>query len=148
MKKANLVFGALLLCAAGVSAQAPAHRTVSSAYRPVANDLQMMEAFIIPASNAIFDVGANAPKSDKEWTAVRNNALILAEAGNLLHLRQRAGDNGDWKKFSALLTDAGRAAVKAVDAKDADKLSGDVSDQLLNSCETCHAKYLKKTGSK
>ncbi len=130
-------FPLFLLSLSAALAQAPA-------YHPVASDMQLMEALIIPASNAVFEVGAHAPTNAKEWSALRNNAVILAESGNLLMLRDRKGDNGDWKKFSKLLADAGVAAIKAVDAKDLDKLSDEVGEQLLNSCSTCHAKYLKK----
>jgi len=113
-------------------------------YEPVANDLQLMQALIIPSSNALFEVGAHEPKSDKDWDAVRQNALILAESGNLLMARARSGDNGDWAKFSKLLKDAGVAAYKAASAKDLDKLNDEVGEQILNSCQVCHEKYLKK----
>ncbi len=87
---------------------------------------------------------SQAPANDKEWAAIRNNTLILAESGNLLIRRTPKADNGDWKRFSRQLTNAGAAALAAANSKDIDKLSGDVSDQLLNACETCQVKYLKK----
>ncbi len=75
---------------------------------------------------------------------MQTNAIILAESGNLLLMRGPKADKGDWRKFSGMLTNAGVAALTAAKSKDFDKLSGDVSEQLLMSCEACHAKYLKK----
>jgi cytochrome c556 len=43
-----------------------------------------------------------------------------------------------------MMIDAGKAAVAAIDAKDLDKLQLDVAEQILNSCSTCHDKYMKQ----
>jgi len=137
MTKYTLRFMLLLLLTGALVAQAPT-------YQRVASHMQIMQAFIIPASDALFAIGGQAPASDKEWQSVQTNAIILAESGNLLMMRAPKADNGDWGKFSRMLTGAGVAALTAAKAKDVDKLTGDVSDQLLMSCEACHAKYLKK----
>jgi len=137
MSNHTLRLSLLLLFAGAVLAQAPT-------YQPVATHMQIMQAFIIPASDALFALGGQAPASDKDWQSVQTNAIILAEAGNLLIMRTPKADNGDWKKFSKQMTVAGAAALAAAKRKDVDKLTGDVSDQVLMSCEACHAKYLKK----
>jgi hypothetical protein len=63
---------------------------------PVATVLELHETMISPASDVIFNVGLEPPKDDGAWKAVRNNALILAEAGNLLMTEGRAKDQGPW----------------------------------------------------
>ena len=127
----------LVFLASAMLAQAPT-------FQPVASTLQLMEAMIIPSSNALFEVGASEPKDEMQWAAVRNNALILAESGNPLMMGARANDPGEWMKASRLLVAAGTAAYKAAQAKDVDKLAGDISEQILNSCQTCHERYMDK----
>jgi hypothetical protein len=127
------VFLILLLLAGTAMAQAPT-------YQPVGTTLQIMRAMVIPSSTVIFNIPSQAPKDDKEWAVVQNNALILAESGNLLMMAGRSKDNGEWIKDSKMLVNAGAAAFKAANAKDVDKL-GDVGDDILTSCETCHKKY-------
>ncbi len=110
-------------------------------FKPVASNGLVMRAFIIPASDVLFNVGLEPPKDAKAWTAVENQALILAEAGNLLMMAPRAKDDV-WMKESRALVDAGEAAFKAAQAKNVDQLSM-IADQLLEICERCHMKYLK-----
>jgi cytochrome c553 len=123
----------ILLLASSAMADAPT-------FQPVGTTLQLMKAMVIPSSDVIFAISANAPKDDKEWAVVQNNALILAESGNLLMMAGRSKDNGEWMKDSKALVDAGNAAFKAANAKDVNKL-GDISDDILTACETCHTKY-------
>jgi hypothetical protein len=42
-----------------------------------------------------------------------------------------------------LQVDAGIAALKAIATKDLGKLLGEVGDKILNSCQSCHERYLK-----
>src|SRR5579864_3767984 len=108
--------------------------------KPVGSILQIMQGIVVPASNAIFRIPNEAPKNDKEWAAVQSNALVLAESGNLLMLPGRAKDDGEWMKDSRNLVDAGAAAFKAANAKDADALT-EIGEQILTTCSTCHQKY-------
>jgi len=123
----------VLLLGSSAMAQAPT-------FQPVGTTLQLMKAIVIPSSDVIFKISSEAPKDDKEWAVVQNNALMLAESGNLLMMAGRSKDNSEWMKDSRALVDAGTAAFKAANAKDANKL-GDISDDILTACETCHTKY-------
>ena len=58
-----------------------------------------------------------APRNDKEWAVVSNSAAAIVESGNLLLLRDRAIDNGDWVKMTREFIDASRAALTAAEAK-------------------------------
>ena len=108
--------------------------------KPVASIMQLHEAMISPASDAIFDVGREAPSNDRTWKAVRNNAVILAESSNMLMVDGRAKDKGDWMKFSAALADAAAAALKAAEARNLDALL-EAGDRIVPVCEACHEPY-------
>ncbi len=123
----------ILLMASASMAQAPT-------FQPVGTVLQLMKAIVIPSSDVIFKIPSEAPKDDKGWAVVQNNALMLAESGNLLMMAGRSKDNDEWMKDARGLVVAGTAAFQAANAKDVNKLS-DVSDDILTACETCHTKY-------
>jgi len=81
--------------------QQPAHRasTRPSTGRPVATVQDLMLAMVDPSSDVVFEAVATtvsirgeetkSPKNDHEWAVVRNNALTLVEAGNLLMMPGR-----------------------------------------------------------
>src|SRR5207237_3685968 len=67
--------------------------------RPVATIQDLMLAIVDPSSDVVFEAVSTtisirgeetkAPKNDHEWAVVRNNALTLVEAGNLLMMPGR-----------------------------------------------------------
>ena len=102
---------------------------------------QLMLDLIHPASNDILlFVNRGAPKTDAEWAGVRRSALTLEESGNLLTMRGRARDQGDWVKDANMLADVGRAAYQAAEAKDWSALA-QLTESLDASCTTCHKQY-------
>jgi cytochrome c556 len=108
---------------------------------PIATVKQLMLDLIHPASNEILLlVNRGGPKDEKDWAAVRRAAITLAESANLLMLRGRARDQSDWAKDAKLLADAGAAAYKAAQAKDAAALAA-VAAPLDQSCTACHKQY-------
>ena len=127
----------VLLCLSGVaSAQQPS-------VNPVASIMQLMEALVIPSSDALFNVGRQAPQNDDEWAAIRNHAIILAESGNLLMIGSRAKHEDAWMRMSQALVDAGAVALKAAEAKNVDAVL-EAGNQIIDTCETCHASYLDR----
>jgi hypothetical protein len=150
-------------------AQAPATGTVAPP-RVYANMLQVMRGVLYPASNVIFTAQSDDPASFKPalrpstssdpltsayggWEAVENAGLALAEAANLLIIPGRLCGNGrpapvqnaDWQTWVQELRDAGMAAYKAGQAKDADAIliaAGAVSEACLH----CHQKYRQVPG--
>ena len=121
------------MLSAAVSAQAP-----PDALQPVATMKQLMLEVIHPASNSVLlSISRGGPSDDKEWAEVRRGAMTLAESGNLLIMRNRAGA---WVADAKLLTDAGAAAYKAADAKDVRALSA-LADRIDASCTTCHKRF-------
>jgi hypothetical protein len=129
-------FVVLILIATCGFAQAP-----PESFPPVATMKQLMVDLIHPASNDILlFVYRGGPKDEKEWAAVRRGAVTLAESGNLLMMRGRARDQGVWMKDAKMLVDAGTAAYKAAQAKDAKALAA-VAEPLDASCTACHKQY-------
>jgi hypothetical protein len=124
----------VFLLAAGIAmAQAPA-------YQPTGTMSQLMVNIIYPSSDAIFYVERTPPSTDVEWNALSNQALILAESGNLLLMPGRARDKGNWVKDTKMMMDAGAAAYKAARAKNLEGVKA-VNDALYESCVTCHMQY-------
>ena len=116
-----------------VLAQTPS----SDSFQPVATMKQLMVEIVYPSSNEIQLAASRAPASDQEWAALRRSAMILAESGNLLIMRNRAAD---WVTESRSLTEVGAAAYKAADARDARALAA-LSSRLDASCTNCHKKF-------
>ncbi len=127
--KTLAVVGALLLQPI-LHGQAP-----SDGPQPVATMKQLMVDVIHPASNSLLlVVNRGGPTDDAEWAEARRSAIILAESGNLLLMRNRAAG---WTADAKLLTEVGAAAYRAVEAKDVKTLSA-VSERIDSSCTTCH----------
>jgi len=116
-------------------AQAP-----SEPFPPVASVKQLMLDLIHPSSNDILLAINRGAKSDSEWAAVRRAAVTLAESGNLLMMRARVRDQGDWMKDAKLLVDVGNAVYKAAQTKDSNALAA-LAPALDASCTTCHQHY-------
>ncbi len=114
--------------------------TQDAAFKPVASVTQLMLVMVIPASNALFDVARNVPDTDEGWAGVQNQAVILAESGNLLMMGDRAQDSAVWMSTSRALVDAGEAALRAAEAKDVDAIT-DIGNQIIEACESCHEKH-------
>ncbi len=114
--------------------------TQETGLQPVASVTQLMQAMVIPASNALFDVARNVPKADEEWTAVENQAVVLAESGNLLLMRQRSRDSETWLSTSRALVEAGEAALRAATERDAATIA-EIGNRVVVACESCHEKH-------
>ena len=126
----SFVFVAIALLFANVA------MTQQPVPKPVADLPQLMQAMVIPSSNNLFNVARQPPKDEKEWTAVRNSAVILAESGNLLMIGNRAKDSV-WMKTSLAMVEAGATALTAAEAKDVDGIT-EAGNQIIDACEVCH----------
>jgi hypothetical protein len=120
----------------------------SALIRPVATVDQVMDAIVIPSSQALFDAVVyvngeltQSPKTDDDWFRLRMQALAVAEAGNLLLMPPRVKDSGDWVTFSHAMTEAAVRVEQAADAKNVD-LMLQTGGELYAACTACHEKYL------
>ena len=105
------------------------------------------------------------PKTDEDWARVRHGAMTLAEASNLLMMPGRrvarpgeksetpgvelepeemdaliAKDRASWNKRAEALRLAALDILKAVEAKDSDKVFA-VGEEIERACEGCHSHY-------
>jgi len=137
------------ILALSVALAAAAAQTASSPapMRNVGSMSDLMVKIIYPTSDAIFYVESRTPTTDAEWTALEGQALMLAESANLLMMPGRARDQKQWMADAKLMLDAGAAAVKAAKTKKVEAVSA-VSDQLLESCTSCHKHYRPGYGQK
>jgi hypothetical protein len=117
-------------------------------YHAVASIDEVMDAIVIPSSQALFDavvydngVLVQAPKTDDDWFRLRMHAMAVAEAGNLLQMPPRAKDAGDWQTMSRAMTDAAVKVAKAADAKDIDGVLA-TGGEMYATCVGCHRTYL------
>ncbi len=145
MRWISLVTLCVLAVACGKPAPAP------PPFKAIADTKLLMQAVIDPAADVIWDsAGADitagglqelGPRTPEEWTHVRNNAVALAESGNLLMMAPRApeGDQ-EWIRLSLAMIDASLGAVKAADAKNTDGIF-DSGGEIYSICSNCHAKY-------
>lgn len=138
MIRQNLIRSILVVFAAGAMlAQAPE-------YDPVGNVRQLMINMIYPASDALFYIERTPPKAEADWNVIREQALVVAESGNLLIMPTRLRPGG-WVKESKMMTESARAAYKAAMAKD---MAGVLAqgDALTASCIACHKEYRPNYG--
>jgi cytochrome c556 len=139
---------ALLIAAAAAGSHCGGAAGEQVEYQPVATIDQVMDAIVIPSSQAVFDaviydngVLTQAPKVDDDWFALQMHALAIAEAGNLLLMPPRARDTGDWPAMSRALTETAAKVAKAAAAKDIDGVLA-TGGEMYAACAACHRKYL------
>ena len=109
-------------------------------FQSVGTMSELMLDIIYPTSDQIFYVSRDEQKTEKDWIALRRNALILAESANLLMADNRARDKDKWMKDAKLLLDVGNKAYKAARAKDLPALEA-LNAELYESCQACHVDY-------
>lgn len=122
-------------------------------FLPVANVKELMAAVIEPAADLYWDAvgtvddstGSTSfgPETAEEWAAVRNNAMVVAESGNLLMMDPRARDRDQWMVLSRAMVEAGKQAVAAANARDTAAVFN-AGAVLYESCSRCHAVYSVK----
>ena len=119
-------------------------------FKPIVDTGALMESFIEPSADVIWlSVGTIVsaageehirPQTEEEWTKVKNAAVAVSEAGNLLMMEPRARDADEWMRLSKAMVDTGAEAIKAAEAKDPDAVF-EAGAQIYAVCSNCHAKY-------
>lgn len=121
----------------------------------------------LSVSTVVSDKGVvdTRPTNDEEWEKVRYGALTLVEASNLLTMPGRRvarpgeksvapgvelepeemdklinADLTGWATRAKALHDAALLAVRAAEAKDADKIF-EIGETIQHACEGCHRAY-------
>lgn len=146
-------------------------------FRPNAGIQEIMANIIDPAADRVWESVSTTvtaagtverqPRTDEEWKEVRRQAVILAEASNLMMIDGRrvtreggrlehhgtpgnltaaeveksiAADRGRFLWFAQELNGAGEAMLAAADARNPQGLI-DAGDSLYQACEGCHRKF-------
>ena len=156
----------------GCKAQEPPKESeykMTSPVRDIMSSMVMPNADVLwnSVSTNVTDKGIEekAPKTEEEWKTVRNSAVSIIEASDLIVMPGRHvaapgqkeqdpdvnlapdkieaminGDRASWIKMAHDLHDSVMPALKAIDAKDAMALS-DAGAGIDKACEDCHLKY-------
>jgi hypothetical protein len=133
------------------SAEPPAPPPPAPSFDTTMNVKQLMNWVIEPAAKVVWaSVGTIAtlegtkeiaPRTDEEWSAVRNSAAMVVESGNLLLLPGRARNQDDWPMKARAMMEAAREALTAAEVKDTEALFA-AGGNIYQACSDCHAKYL------
>jgi hypothetical protein len=121
-------------------------------FKAVADNKLLMQSVVDPNADIVWDSVKTIvtikgtedirPHTEAEWTNVRNAAVALTESGNLLMMVPRAKDGGEWMQRAQELITTGEAAIRAADAKNADRLFT-VGGDIYQACSNCHQKYME-----
>ena len=116
-----------------------------SSMAPILSVKEIMNAIITPTTATIW--GAYELESDSEWQDVKNAALSVIGAGNLLFMGGSAQGEGllaeeaEWQEFNQQMIEAAQEVIVAVDKRDEEALFAIGNDKLYPPCESCHQRY-------
>lgn len=128
---------------AATASGAPAPDTAPAQAPPAASVKDVMSRFTIPASDAVFNAGTEAPTTDAEWTALDTHAGTLVDSARLLMEPARARDQAAWMTAAQAQLQAAVSVRNAARTRNAEALAT-ASDGLYETCERCHAQYMKQ----
>ena len=117
----------------------------TDSYEPLLTVKEIMNGLITPTTTTIW--GAYQLESDAQWQEVRNAALSVIAAGNLLQLggsgegESAMAAEADWRSYNQQMIDAARKVIIATNNKDEEALSAAGNDALYPPCESCHQQY-------
>jgi hypothetical protein len=150
----------------------------ASEYELIGTVHDIMEGIVDPSSDVLFDavatditaagVNEKRPQTDEEWAKVEGNALMLAEAANLLKMPGRKaaspgdqtksegpdapeltpeeiqakmdGDRAKWLMYATNLQEQARKTHDAAKRRDADAVFA-LGEDIDMACEDCHLEY-------
>ena len=120
-----------------VHADAPGAKTAVKPVEPSMHEF-MEYAFEEPYKRLKKSLAAE-PADRAAWKGIKSDGLILAEAGNLLILRDSEGgdDAAAWRKLSAAVRDAGGDFYQAARKRDYAAAKASYAT-LLQKCNACH----------
>ena len=163
----------VLLILSGCNAQ-QAKPASAPDFKPTFPIEEVMGHIVMPSADKLWGsvattvsakgIEETVPKTDEDWETVRNYAVTIVEATNLLLIPGRRvaeqgktqadkselspeqieakikGDPAMWASHVAKLHDVAMESIAAIDKKNADALL-DAGDHLDKACEDCHLVY-------
>jgi hypothetical protein len=169
------VFSALVLSIlCGCNAQQAKPAATAPDFKPTFPIEEVMGHIVMPSADKLWGsvattvsakgIEETVPKTDEDWERVRDYAVTIVEATNLLLIPGRRvaeqgktqadkselspeqieakikGDPAMWASHVAKLHDVAMESIAAIDKKNADALL-DAGDHLDKACEDCHLVY-------
>lgn len=128
------------------SQAAPGPAATAEAFRLPVSLNEVMVALVNHSADPIWLAAWRNPETDKDWRNLERMAYQLQVAGALLVI---PGDgprdsewtsNQEWRAWANQLESAGAGAVKAVAARDIDRIAS-AGDQIVEVCEGCHIAF-------
>ena len=120
----------------------------TSEHQPLLSVKEIMNGLITPTTTTIW--GAYQLETEAQWQEVRNAALLVIAAGNLLQLggagegeADKAAES-DWQNYNQQMIAAARLVLVATENKDEEALSAAGNDALYPPCESCHQQYQQR----
>lgn len=142
-------FGVLLVTAGWAVSQPPRPNPPSGRPRPkleaVAETKLLMEALLQANFRGLERNLRQKPGDETAWVYARGQALLIAEAGNLLMLRPPKTSGQDaWLDCCSELREKGTRLARAAAAKDLDGCRAAIAE-LAVSCNKCHTTFGQAT---
>jgi cytochrome c556 len=141
----RLCLVAVVLLPALLSA-APVPKPSAPRYVPrfeaVAETKLLMEGLALPNYRGLEGLLKKEPADAEAWAFARGQALLLAEAGNLLLLRPPRTPEGQdaWFRHSVELREAAAALARTAGSRDYARSRAGLAD-VANSCNRCHQTF-------
>jgi hypothetical protein len=120
-------------------------------FKPVVDNKALMASVLEKQANIIWEsvgeidtaTGTQElrPRTDEEWANIRDAAVTVTEAGNLLMLVPRAQDADQWMQFASALIAEGERMITAIDRKNPKEVF-DVGADMYEACVHCHTNYM------
>jgi hypothetical protein len=125
------------------AADADSLATIHLKPEPVEKDMhEFMEYAFEPTYQRLKQSMATEATDNNRWKAIKSDALILAEGGNLLLVRTPAEDAKAWNEHSAAVRDLGGKLYASAKKKDYNAARRDYEALLVN-CNRCHTQFAK-----
>lgn len=153
LNKNNLCgFGIIVIGVAGLAASNMLSGTASDARaespsetkttaQPVEDNMhEFMEYVFQPTYMRLKVAMASEPTDNGTWKAIKSDALILAESGNLLLIRKPKEHADVWTQHSVAVRELGGNLYQAARKKDYESARRNYSSMLMK-CNSCHDKF-------
>jgi cytochrome c556 len=128
------------LIAVVIAALASGTATPQDADKTAPTVEQVMTTMTVPASDAIFAAASEPPKDDAQWVALRASTGTLDESARLLLKTGPAKNDAEWIEMARALATEAEVIMKAIDAKDAERIA-QAGDDMYLTCKACHDRF-------
>lgn len=109
--------------------------------KPVAETRLLMNGIAKPNIQGLEKLLAKQPTSDKQWTFARGQALLIAEAGNLLLLRPPKNEGREtWNRRAIELRESATVLGRMIARRDFNRSQTGLL-RVAGVCNRCHVNF-------